>query len=120
MTRGFFSSRTVEIDLMKIQFTLAKLAFLRKLKVHRDRATTLVILDIDPLGRTGNNLVTRVTAWGLVGENNVGLPRSREIKVPNREGSIGGIHLEIPVVVSRQLSSNAVTLFIVSISIPGH
>ena len=105
-----FSGRAIEVDSVDIQCAITKLAFFRKLELDRGCTTTLIIVHVDSLTRTESHLVTGATLGHLICDEDVGLPRSREVESANREWSVGSVDLETIAIITAKSSPDACSL----------
>jgi hypothetical protein len=55
-------------------------------------------------------MVTGRAIGHLINDKDIGVPGSRKVEVPDREWSIGGGDLDLPVILARKSSANAVAL----------
>ena len=109
--RGLWPIRAIEVDLVNVEVTFAKFALLRKHEFHGNCATTLVVVNIPPLGRTEGQLTTGRSICHLVLDEDIGLSGSRQMKAVYRKWSIDSINAQHVIVVSRKLADNTFSLF---------
>jgi len=108
--RRLRSSRTVKVDGMNVQITLAELALSRKCKLDRNCTTTLVVVDIDALGRTESHLVTGGAVCQVIINKDIGVARGGKMEVADGKRSVDGVDLDRVAIVSRELSCNTLAL----------
>jgi hypothetical protein len=96
-----------------VQSTLAELAFLRKLELDTGCTATLLVVNVGSLARTESNLATRAAMWHLVCDEDIRIPRSRQVERADRERRIGSVYLEGITIIAVQLSTN--TIFLVNV-----
>ena len=108
--RVFWSRRTIEAHLIKLQIDISKLVQDSKLKGDRDSAATLVVDDVRSVGSGGDILAARRTICQRIGDDEVCFARCGDVKALYREGSLFSIDLNRPVVFSGQPSFNALAL----------
>jgi hypothetical protein len=77
---------------MNVQIAFAELALFRKSKPHRNGTTTLIVGDINTLGRAGSQLMTRGTVCQIILDKNVGVAGSGNVEVADGERSVDSIH----------------------------
>lgn len=73
---------------MDVQITLAELALFGENKLDRDRATTLLVGDINALGRAESHLTTVGTVRQLIVDKDIGCPRGRKVESADREWGV--------------------------------
>lgn len=95
---------------MDVQITLAELALFGENKLDRDRATTLLVGDINALGRAESHLTTVGTVRQLIVDKDIGCPRGRKVESADREWGVLSVDTDGIAIITGKLSSDALAL----------